>query len=181
MKNIFERKIPKRNYIIVTIVTILVVLLVLYARMIYLNNKDNVIDKSIFERENSVISSINYDDLDFVVSESNNMVIFISYNGDSEIKNMEKKLYRDIIRHEYTDKVLYLNITDHKDDYISLLKTKFPEIKGEISDAPMMIYISNGEAIEAVNSEFKMIDFSVLEKLFNKHETSSILDVDYSS
>jgi hypothetical protein len=61
------------------------------------------------------------------------------------------------------------------------LKTKFPEIKGEISDAPMMIYISNGEAIEAVNSEFKMIDFSVLEKLFNKHETSSILDVDYSS
>ena len=159
---------------IVLIVSILVIAFALYVRVIYLNNKDNIRDKSIFERENSVISSINIDDLEFVVSESNNIVLYISYNGNQDIKNMERKLYRDIVRNDYVDKVLYLNVSELKDNnkYISKLKEKMPNIKGDISDAPIMVYIKEGEAIEAVNSEFKMIDFSVLEKLFEKYEIS---------
>lgn len=172
--NLFNKETPKKNYMIVLIVSILVIAFALYVRVIYLNNKDNIRDKSIFERENSVISSINIDDLEFVVSESNNIVLYISYNGNQDIKNMERKLYRDIVRNDYVDKVLYLNVSELKDNnkYISKLKEKMPNIKGDISDAPIMVYIKEGEAIEAVNSEFKMIDFSVLEKLFEKYEIS---------
>ena len=172
--NLFNKETPRKNYMIVLIVSILVIAFALYVRVIYLNNKDNIRDKSIFERENSVISSINIDDLEFVVSESNNIVLYISYNGNQDIKNMERKLYRDIVRNDYVDKVLYLNVSELKDNnkYISKLKEKMPNIKGDISDAPIMVYIKEGEAIEAVNSEFKMIDFSVLEKLFEKYEIS---------
>lgn len=172
--NLFNKETPRKNYMIVLIVSILVIVFALYVRVIYLNNKDNIRDKSIFERENSVISSINIDDLEFVVSESNNIVLYISYNGNQDIKNMERKLYRDIVRNDYVDKVLYLNVSELKDNnkYISKLKEKMPNIKGDISDAPIMVYIKEGEAIEAVNSEFKMIDFSVLEKLFEKYEIS---------
>ena len=174
MMNLFNKETPRKNYMIVLIVSILVIVFALYVRVIYLNNKDNIRDKSIFERENSVISSINIDDLEFVVSESNNIVLYISYNGNQDIKNMERKLYRDIVRNDYVDKVLYLNVSELKDNnkYISKLKEKMPNIKGDISDAPIMVYIKEGEAIEAVNSEFKMIDFSVLEKLFEKYEIS---------
>ena len=174
MMNLFNKETPRKNYMIVLIVSILVIAFALYVRVIYLNNKDNIRDKSIFERENSVISSINIDDLEFVVSESNNIVLYISYNGNQDIKNMERKLYRDIVRNDYVDKVLYLNVSELKDNnkYISKLKEKMPNIKGDISDAPIMVYIKEGEAIEAVNSEFKMIDFSVLEKLFEKYEIS---------
>ena len=172
--NLFNKETPRKNYMIVLIVSILVIVFALYVRVIYLNNKDNIRDKSIFERENSVISSINIDDLEFVVSESNNIVLYISYNGNQDIKNIERKLYRDIVRNDYVDKVLYLNVSELKDNnkYISKLKEKMPNIKGDISDAPIMVYIKEGEAIEAVNSEFKMIDFSVLEKLFEKYEIS---------
>ncbi len=174
MINLFNKETPKKNYMIVLIVSILVIAFALYVRVIYLNNKDNIRDKSIFERENSVVSSINIDDLEFVVSESNDIVLYISYNGNQDIKNMERKLYRDIVRNDYVDKVLYLNVSELKEDnkYISKLKEKMPNIKGDISDAPIMVYIKEGEAIEAVNSEFKMIDFSVLEKLFEKYEIS---------
>jgi len=177
-----EKITPKKNYIIVLMVSILVILLSLYVRIIYLNNRGNV-DKSIFESENSLVSTINIDDIDFVTSESNDIVIYVGYNGVPEIKSMERRLYREIVKNEYTDKVLYLNVTDLKDNnkYISKLKEKFPNIKGDISDAPMMVYIKNGEAIEAVNSEFKMIDYTVLEKLFNKYETISKMDTNYSS
>ncbi len=183
MKTIFSKETPKKNYVIVLIVSIVVIAFALYTRVIYLNNKDNIVNKSIFENENSVISSINIDDIDFVISESNGLVIYASYNGNQQIKNMERKLYREIIKHDYVDKVLYLNLTDLKNDnkYISKLKEKFPNIKNEINEAPIMIYIKNGEAIEAVNSEFKMIDYSVLEKLFEKYETSNIIDAEYSS
>ena len=183
MREIFEKKTPKKNYIIVLVVSILVIAFSLYARMIYLNNRDNIVNKSIFENENSVIGSINIDDLDFVVAESNDLVIFVSYNGDQQIRNMERRLYREIVRNDLVDKVLYLNVSDYKEkkEYINKLKKAFPDIKWEISDAPIMIYIKDGAAIEAVNSEFKMIDYSVLEKLFEKYETNSTLDVDYSS
>jgi len=174
MINLFNKETPKKNYMIVLIVSILVIAFALYVRAIYLKNKDNIRDKSIFERENSVVSSINIDDLEFVVSESNDIVLYISYNGNQDIKNMERKLYRDIVRNDYVDKVLYLNVSELKEDnkYISKLKEKMPNIKGDISDAPIMVYIKDGEAIEAVNSEFKMIDYSVLEKLFEKYEIS---------
>ena len=174
MINLFNKETPKKNYMIVLIVSILVIAFALYVRAIYLKNKDNIRDKSIFERENSVVSSINIDDLEFVVSESNDIVLYISYNGNQDIKNMERKLYREIVRNDYVDKVLYLNVSELKEDnkYISKLKEKMPNIKGDISDAPIMVYIKDGEAIEAVNSEFKMIDYSVLEKLFEKYEIS---------
>ncbi len=182
MKNITEKNIPKKNYVIVIVVAILVFLLSLYVRIIYLNNKDNK-NKSIFESEDSLVSTINIDDIDFVISESSDMILYIGYNGNPEIKSMERKLYREIVRNEYTDKVIYLNVTDLKDNnkYINKLKEKFPNIKGDISDAPMMVYIKNGEAVEAVNSEFKMVDYSVLEKLFIKYETTTKLDSFYSS
>jgi hypothetical protein len=174
MINLFNKETPKKNYMIVLIVSILVIAFALYVRAIYLKNKDNIRDKSIFERENSVVSSINIDDLEFVVSESNDIVLYMSYNGNQDIKNMERKLYREIVRNDYVDKVLYLNVSELKEDnkYISKLKEKMPNIKGDISDAPIMVYIKDGEAIEAVNSEFKMIDYSVLEKLFEKYEIS---------
>ena len=177
-----DKKTPKRNYLIVVIVSIFVILFALYFRVIYLNGKDTI-DKSIFESENSLVSTINIEDIDFFISETNNIVIYASYNGNPEIKSMERKLYRDIVRNDYTDKVIYLNVTDLKENnkYIDKLKEKLPNIKEDISDAPLMIYIKDGEAIEAVNSEFKMVDYSVLEKLFEKYETTSQLRIDYSS
>ena len=40
MMNLFNKETPKKNYMIVLIVSILVIAFALYVRVIYLNNKD---------------------------------------------------------------------------------------------------------------------------------------------
>ena len=140
MKRIFEKKVPKRNYVVVAIVSILVIIIPLYVSTIYLNNKEDILNKSIFEKDSN-INQINFNDIDFVVNESTNIVLYISYYS-KDIKSMERKLYREIIRNNLSDKIIYLSVNDNK-NYIKKLKEKFPNIKGEISDAPLMIYIKN--------------------------------------
>jgi hypothetical protein len=171
MKRLFEKKVPKRNYVVVAIVSILVIIIPLYVSTIYLNNKEDILNKSIFEKDSN-INQINFNDIDFVVNESTNIVLYISYYS-KDIKSMERKLYREIIRNNLSDKIIYLSVNDNK-NYIKKLKEKFPNIKGEISDAPLMIYIKNGEAVEAVNSEFKMVDYGVFEKLIDKYENNIV-------
>lgn len=166
------KKIPTKNYVIVAVVSVVVIIVLLYARTLYLNNRDTVNSISIFNEKESVISQINIEDLDFVVSESNDAIIYISYTGNNKIKNLERKLYKEIIRNDLADKVIYLDITNklENDEYIKILKEKLPNISFDISTAPIMIYVKEGQALEAVNSEFKTIDFSVMQKLINKYE-----------
>ena len=56
-----------------------------------------------------------------------------------------------------------------KDSYATILKSKFPEIKDEITSAPLIIYIKDGKGVEAMSSELKMIDYKVLDKLVSKY------------
>ena len=171
MRKLFEKKIPNRNYMIVLIVSILVIIIPLYVRTIYLNNKEDILDRSIFENDSN-INQINFNDIDFVISESSDFILYVSYYS-KEIKSMERKLYKEIIKNNLSDKIIYLSVSDNK-NYIKKLKEKFPNIKGEISDAPLIIYIKDGEAVEAVNSEFKMIDYGVFEKLMKKYENNIV-------
>ena len=89
-----ERKIPKKNYYIVLIVSILVVILTFYVRNYYLTYQSGKTNDSIFYDKS--INQINTDDMDFALAESNEIILYISYTGDKSIKSMEKKLYREI-------------------------------------------------------------------------------------
>ena len=55
------------------------------------------------------------------------------------------------------------------DNYIATLKKQFPNIKDEITNAPLLIYIEDGEAVEAMSSELKTIDYKVLNKMIEKY------------
>ena len=50
------------------------------------------------------------------------------------------------------------------------MKEKFPEIEEQITNAPLLIYIKDGVAVEAMSSELKLIDYVVLNKLIEKYE-----------
>ncbi len=171
IKELFDKKIPMRNYVIVIVVSVLVIFISLLASSLYLSNREEL-HGSIFEEENSNISQININDIDFVKPEISDAVLYVSYYSN-EFKSMERKLYREIKKNELNDKFIYLNISNEK-NYIEKLKEKFPNISFEISDAPMMIYIKDGEAVEAVNSEFKMVDYTVFNKLIKKYYISNV-------
>ena len=42
-------------------------------------------------------------------------------------------------------------------------------IDNELNSAPLFIYIKDGKAVEAMSSEFKMVDYKTLNKLVDKY------------
>ena len=106
-----SREIPKKNYFIVLVVSILVVILTLYVRSFYLSYVAYNSDSSIFVSKS--INQINFDDIDYAVNETTDSVLFVSYNGRKDISIMERRLYREIEKKNLNDRIIYLNVTDY--------------------------------------------------------------------
>ena len=85
---------------------------------------------------------------------------------------IEKRLYREMEKKDLISKVIYWNVTDFKgnDEYLKMLKEHFPEVKDEITTSPLLIYIKDGKAVEAISSELKTIDYIAFDKLVEKYE-----------
>lgn len=166
-KERFEKKIPKKNYYIVIIGSLLTIGLVFLVRSVYLNFKEKAISSSVFDSD--TITQINTEDLSYAFGEINNGFLYVGYTGDYDVYLSEKNLYNEFKRKNLLDKVIYWNVNDTK-DYISLLKETFKEVDEEITTAPLLIYFKDGEALEAMSSELKIIDGNVLKKLVEKYE-----------
>lgn len=162
-----RKNIPSRNYFIVIVVSVLVMVVVLYTRSFYLNYKVSKVNESVFS--NHKINQINDDDFNYALREtSSEMILYVSYTGSSEINSIENKLFREIEKKGLTDKIIYWNVTDNK-NYLETLRNRFPEIKDQINNAPLFIYIKDGKGIEAMSSELKNVDYKVFNKLVSKY------------
>ena len=162
-----RKNIPSRNYFIVIVVSVLVMVVVLYTRSFYLNYKASKVNESVFS--NHKINQINDDDFNYALREtSSEMRLYVSYTGSSEINSIENKLFREIEKKGLTDKIIYWNVTDNK-NYLETLRSRFPEIKDQINNAPLFIYIKDGKGIEAMSSELKNVDYKVFNKLVSKY------------
>jgi hypothetical protein len=168
-KKMFAKRIPSKNYYIVLLVSVLVIIFSLYVRSFYLNYRASRINESVFA--DKTINQINTEDFNFAVGETNEAILYISYTGSNEVYDMERRLYREIKKKHLTEKVIYWNVTGLKrDEYLSILKNTFPDIDDQITSAPMLIYIKDGVAMEAMSSELKLIDYKVLDNLITKYE-----------
>ena len=167
MNKIFK-KVKSSNYYIVLITSIIIIVVTLLLRSIYLDIVNKQISESVFSNKN--IKQINDYDLDFAFDELNDVILYVSYTNSKEIYKMEKRLYKEIKKNNLTDKVVYMDVTDIKDNYIDLLKNKFPNVSYELVNAPILIYIKDGQAVEAVSSELKLINYKVLNNMISKYE-----------
>ena len=163
-----EKIIPKKNYLIVIIVSILVVIITLYVRSFYLNYQANNMNTSIFESKS--INQINIEDIDYAVNETTDGILFVSYNGEGTINIMERRLYKEIEKNNLNDRILYLNITENKELYLDVLRNKFPIFASNMKKAPMFLYIKNGECVEVIDSSSEMINYRTLNSLLSKYE-----------
>ena len=53
---------------------------------------------------------------------------------------------------------------------VSDLRNKFPEVSEKISIAPLVIYIKDGKAQDAISSEVSLIDVDDVKELIEKNE-----------
>lgn len=164
-----EKIIPKKNYYLVFGVSIIVIILSFYVRSIYLKYDNSKIESGIFY--NKAINQINTQDFDFALVETNEAILYVSYTNDSKINRMENRLFREIENKNLVDKIIYWNVTDLMDSkvFINMLRNKYPSVAIDINEAPLLIYIENGEAIAAKDSSSGMINYKTLQEMVNKY------------
>ena len=167
--DLFDKKIPTRNYFIVLVVSILVIIVSLYLRTFYLTYRNNKLNTSVFLDQK--IKQINTKHANFALTETGDVLLYVGFTGNNEIYDNEKKMYSILEKKNLLDVFLYWNVSDYGDktDYLVVLKDKFPNIKDQITGAPLLIYIKDGEAQEAMSSELKYINYKVLNKMIEKY------------
>ena len=163
------RVIPTKNYYIVIVVSVLIIALSLYVRSFYLTYQANKEIDSVFSDKS--INQINTEDFDFALAEANEIILYVSYSDSKEIKAMERKLYKEIEKKGLTDRIIYWNVNDlmQDEEYISILRNKYPDVAIDINKAPMIIYIKEGKAVEVLDSEEEMISYKTLNDLLIKY------------
>ena len=163
------KKVSSKNYYIVLFVSLFVIVLTLYIRTLYLNYQTNKADNSVFVDKS--INQINVEDIDYALDERNDVILFVSYNGDKYISSMERRLNREVKKKELNDMFFYLNISDYLDgnDYINLLRDKFPDNKDDFKKAPLLIYIRNGRSLEVIDSSNRLVSYKDLNTLLSKY------------
>lgn len=170
IENLFGKKIPAKNYIIVLVVSLLVIVVSLYARTFYLNYRENARNTTVFH--DKTIKQVNTEDIGFALSEMSEAILYVSYTGDSDIHDIEKKLLKEIKKQNLIEKIVYWDVTNLLDnnEYLKILKEKYPSIEEQITAAPLFLYVKGGEPIEAMSSELKNIDVNVFNKLIETYD-----------
>ncbi len=162
-------KIPKKNYILLGVITVLTVLLVLYVNSWIRTYKENHLELSPLVDN---INQVNKNELHMSLAESNQIILYVGFNHSENIMKFEKALLKNIKNKNLVEYILYYNVTDELEDeeYLGTLKEEFPEIKGEINKAPMLIYVKNGTAEKAIDSKTNLITINDFTKLINDYK-----------
>ncbi len=161
-------KIPKKNYLMLAVISVLTIMLVLYINGWIKTYKINKLE--IGPLENNV-NQVNKNELYMSLSESNQIILYIGYNHVEEIKKFEKSLLKIIKNKNLVEYIWYYNVTDEmdNDDYLKTLRNEFPELKNDINKAPMLIYVKNGVGIEVIDSNNNLITTDDVNTLINKY------------
>ena len=144
------KKIPKKNYIYVTILSLFTIILTFYLSNLYLVNKRS-------ENKISFVSEIKENELKSYLDETHEIIIYMSESKNKENDKLEEELKKYTQKNNLEDKYLYLDLSMvssnfYNEFYVNYINEAY---KGnfEIKD-PTIIYIKN-KKVESYNNNIK--------------------------
>lgn len=157
------KKIPKKNYIYVTILSLFTIILTFYLSNLYLVNKRS-------ENKISFVSEIKENELKSYLDETHEIIIYMSESKNKANDKLEEELKKYTQKNNLEDKYLYLDLSMvssnfYNEFYVNYINEAY---KGnfEIKD-PTIIYIKN-KKVESYNNNIK--DIKDIKKFFYENE-----------
>lgn len=150
-KDNIKKIIPIKNYVIVLTVSVIVMMLTFYLRSCYLNYKNNKLNISYFTIMK--VNEVKKNDFDFILSESSNIILYVKNSKNKDSYKIEKKIYSELEKNDFIDDLIYWDVTELTLDfeYINVLKSKFPDITGNMFNVPFMLVIKDGKVRNIIN------------------------------
>lgn len=156
------RKIPKKNYLILTVVIVLTVGLVFYARSWYNTSKEYYLSNSVIK---DIVSEINEVDINSYTIENPNYILYASSGISNDLKDFEKELKKIITSLDIQSNFIYLNLDNvNIQQFNDTLKkyTSNEKIALELSrDSKSTIYIFSSGKIKYIlnNANEKSVSY----------------------
>ena len=143
-----ERKIPKKNYILVLILSIFTTGLTFFLMNTYNNNKVN--DKRI-----NFISEIKENELKSYITERSETVIYMSLSNNDQNEQLEQQLKEYTLKNNLEEKYIYLDLstvdtTFYNSFYINYINESYTG-NFEIKD-PTLVFIKDGKVLNYINN-----------------------------
>lgn len=169
MKKVEKREVPLRNYFILAIIGIMTVVLTLYVDKWITSYNEHKISTSPLSGK---VSEININELEMSLNETPEVILYVSYTNNIDVYNKEVKLLSKLKKENKLDYLIYLDVTQNmeNDKYLDILRKKFKNVSNEIKKAPLFIYIKNGEAMNVINSDGRVIDYSDFLQIIEMYE-----------
>lgn len=156
-----EKKIPKKNYIIVALISIFTILLTLFLMNKYNSNKTS---------ENiTFVSEIKENELNNYVTERQEVIIYMSSSTNENIKELENDLEKYTKKKNLKDEYVYLDLSKvdsnfYNEFYINYLNESYTG-KFKIEE-PSLIIIRNGKVESYLN---KINNINQIKLFFEKN------------
>ncbi|MGN1378854.1 MAG: DUF6568 family protein [Bacilli bacterium] len=150
-KNIYSLK----RIIYLVLIIIIIILLIWYAYSWYqVKNAEKYYNSYLLNTNTISLEIKDLDEVVQVLKESpNEYFVLISYTGNEETYNLEKKLKGLIDNYNLKDELYYINITSIKNDddlYVKVNNTFNTKL---INNVPAILYFKNNELVNVINYE----------------------------
>lgn len=143
------KKIPKKNYIIVAIITVLTLLIAGYLSNYYIKHQEYKNETSGIM---SFLSEVKEEELDNYITESRDVMIYLS-NSDIDNSDVQNKIKKVINKNDYTKDIVYLNVKNLDENfYISFAEKYFTEnLENTNIIADSLLIIKDGKVLTIIN------------------------------
>lgn len=144
-----ERKIPRKNYIIYSIIVIITISLVMYLNEWYKAYKSNELTNSYISQ---YINEINYEEFENLTLENTNIIVYVGEKNSEKCIKLEKDLYKIIKKYSLKDETVFLNVTDI--DNINKITNKYniDNLKTNLN-VPSIAIIKDSKITDILNSD----------------------------
>lgn len=167
-----KRRIPPKNYIILFGIIVLVICACLAVNNIYVVLKENRISTSPL-----ATNEVLYEDLKNATKDIDaDTFLVISYVQDDKVYSKEKAIKKYMTKHNLFDNIMYLNITDYRNDsnFINdlngVLKLKN---KLAVKKFPAVVYYKEGVPTYTIDSTDHMLNAGDFEQIIDMYELAS--------
>ncbi len=167
-----KKKIPKKNYIILTLITIFSILIVFYLASWYNATKEYYMNNSIMT---DFLSEIKPEEIDNYIMDNPVSVIYLASSKNADIKGFEKSFKKLIKEEEIKDSIIYMDVYKIVDNnFFPDLKNNYfsDELKADnisLTSNPNIIVIENRQIVDILNKNNKKLELRSTKNLLIKH------------
>ena len=169
--------VSSKNYVIVSIISLIAIFLTYYIFSWYNLIQEKKYNESYLIKTNTISLEVNdLTEIESTFTEApSEYLVYIGYKNDEEIYKLEKSLKKIIDKNNLNDNFYYIDVTElrKEDGYLEKLNNTLGLEENKITKVPTIIYFKNGKVLKdaiITREDEKIIDAGDFEHLLEIYE-----------